>query len=367
MGRQPRIRAKTATWTGCVNDFTDTVPNLPRAVEREPSVPPKAARKSRATAAERPKSSRPTVLLDAIPKRLGAYEIIGVLGQGGMARVYLAEHSIIGKRVAIKMPLPIFAACSATHDVFLREARVVSTISHRNVVDVYDFSVDERGIPYCVMELAAGETLSARLEREPLLMSQTLDVIIAITDAISAVHAAGYLHRDIKSENIILTIDGRRLEPKLTDFGIAKALDPDSEELTEGMVGTPRTMAPEQIAQDEVDERTDIWALGVLLFEMLTGQLPFPTGRTLREDIVAIVTEPPRPLPPEFPDDIRAIVERCLRKDPEERPKSAQKLADLLRAARSRYLNRHRMIERALVADEAWSVIAELEAELRAA
>jgi serine/threonine-protein kinase len=318
MGTVCRQRAATATWSGSSAEI-----ELP-----------------------------PAVVVDTSPPQLGPYRLLRVLGEGGMARVYVAEHTIIGKQVAIKTLLPQFALSREAREMLVREARIAGGLRHPNLVDIYDFATDDYGRPYYVMELAIGETLTQRLERGPLPLSQCLDITIRLADAVAAIHGAGYLHRDIKSDNVLLTSDGRRIVPKLIDFGIAKALGQTIDHCSEGMVGTPRTMAPEQISQDAVDERTDIWALGVLFYEMLTGHLPFPIGCTVREDLVAIVTEPPRPLPLALTKDIRAIVEACLRKDPEERPPTAVALVDLLRAALGEYLARHKAIERVLAAGE---------------
>ncbi len=288
------------------------------------------------------------------------YRLLEVIGEGGMARVYLAEHTVLGKRVAIKTLLPQFEFCFDAHELLLREARIAGAVRHPNLVDVYDFATDSNGRPYYVMELAAGETLGQRLSSGPLLLSQGLDLIINIADAVAAVHEAGYLHRDIKAENVLLSSDGRRIVAKLIDFGIARPIAPDPEHRYEGMVGTPRSMAPEQISQDAVDERTDIWALGVLFYEILTGEMPFPTGTSTREDLVAVLTEPPRPLPLDVTADIRAIVGDCLSKEAEHRPPSAAVLVARLRAAQGRYLARHDLVERALE-DEAWPALGPLE------
>ena len=263
-----------------------------------------------------------------------------------MARVYAAEHAILRKRVAIKTLLPQVGRCAAARELLMREARIAAEINHPNVVDVYDFAIDDAG-PYYVMELATGHTLADRLQQGPLSLPQCLDICIRLADAVAAIHAAGYIHRDIKSENVVLTTIGRRLEPKLIDFGIAKALDPNpNTNQLEGMIGTPQTMAPEQISQDTIDERTDVWALGVLFYEMLTGHLPFPTGCTTRDDLIAIVTEPPLPLPLGLQSQVHEIIDACLSKDPEERLPSAAALVDRLRAARRRNLASRRAIER---------------------
>ncbi|HTM20135.1 MAG TPA: serine/threonine-protein kinase [Kofleriaceae bacterium] len=270
-----------------------------------------------------------------VPLQLGPYRLLGILGEGGMARVYAAEHEILRKRVAIKTLLPELADHPVINEMFLREARIAGSIRHRNLLDIYDFVTDERGRPYCVMELAPGETLARRLERGPMRVVRALDVAIALADAVAAIHAAGYLHRDIKSDNVLLTPERGRLVPKLFDFGIARAIEPDPDEDEAGIVGTPSVMAPEQVAQDAVDERTDLWGLGVLLYEMTTGDLPFPPHATVREDLVCIVTEAPQPLPDELGPELRAVIDACLAKDPADRPPSAAVLVDTLREARA--------------------------------
>lgn len=282
-------------------------------------------------------------------ERLGAYELLGLLGEGGMARVYLAEHTVIERRVAIKRLLPALARFPEAHALFLREARITASIRHPNLVDVYDFGNDDAGRPYYVMELALGETLASRLARGPLLLSQALDVAIVLAEAVAAIHQAGYLHRDIKSENVLLGRDGRRHVPKLIDFGIARAIGPGGETPVEGVVGSPRTMAPEQIAQENIAETTDVWALGVLLYEMVTGRLPFASsapGATFRDDMLAIVTDPPRPLPAHIDAGVARVIAACLTKDPAGRPPTATDLAERLRAAQAAYLERRGMAPR---------------------
>lgn len=343
-------RAGTATWSGSGTQWCDTIPDQPLincAIGTQPGTAP-------AISAARSRGM------------LGPYRLLEELGQGGMARVYLAEHELLRRRVAIKTLLPQFAGYDLAREMFVREARIAGMIRHPHLVPVYDFVDDPVDGPYYVMEYTPGETLATRLRRGRPPLSQCFDIGIHVADALAAVHAAGYLHRDIKSENVLLTLDGRRIVPKLIDFGIAKPLGPDDDDAPMGIVGTPRTMSPEQVAQEPIDERADIWAMGVLLYEMLAGELPFPTGCTIRDDLVAIVTEPHKPLPALIAADLRAIVDACLAKEPSDRPASAADLAARLRTARATYLDQHDLIERALVADEAWSVIAELEAELAA-
>jgi serine/threonine protein kinase len=278
-------------------------------------------------------------------ERLGVYQVKGLLGVGGMARVYLGENTLVERPVAIKRLLPELAAHPEAHAMFLREARINGAIRHPNLLEIYDFGYDADGRPYFVMELARGDTLAERLEAGPLLVSRALDYAIAITWAVAAVHEAGYLHRDLKADNVMLAVsDDRRLTPKLIDFGIACRMD---EAGPVEIVGTPRMMAPEQVARDRVDQRTDIWGIGVMLYEMLAGRLPFDPGATVRDDLLAIVTEVPHPLPRGVHPEVCSIVEACLSKDPDDRPRSAAVLAEELLEAQDRYLASRGMIARA--------------------
>jgi len=283
--------------------------------------------------------ARPTVPASADGERLGMYVVERLLGEGGMARVYRARHTTLDRTVAIKRLLPELAGLPEAHGLLLREARIAGSIRHPNVVDIFDFGYDTVGRPYYVMELAAGETLAQRLEGGPLGASQALDIAIEVADVVAAVHATGYVHRDIKADNVMVARVGERLAVKLIDFGIACRVDEPAGRI-EGIAGTPRTMAPEQVANDPIDERTDVWGLGVLLYEMLTARLPFEARGSLRDDLLAIVTEAPRPLPDELDGPLCAIVEACLSKEPGGRPAGAAALASELRALRSRQRRR---------------------------
>ena len=278
-------------------------------------------------------------------ERLGVYQVKGLLGVGGMARVYLGENTLVERPVAIKRLLPELAHHPEAHAMFLREARIAGAIRHPNLLEIYDFGYDADGRPYFVMELARGDTLAERLDAGPLLLSRALDFAIAITDAVTAIHANGYLHRDIKADNVMLACDDRRLTPKLIDFGIACKIDGASE-MVESVVGTPRIMAPEQVARDRVDPRTDIWGIGVLLYEMIAGRLPFDAHGSVRDDLMAIVTESPHPLPRGVDPDICSVVEACLSKDPDDRPSTAAGLGEELREVQERYLASRGMITR---------------------
>jgi serine/threonine protein kinase len=327
-----QLRAMTATFTGSTGaGYDENARTRPRVVVR-------------GCASKRD---------EKLWQRLGPYELLALLGEGGMAQVFLAEHTIMGRMVAIKQLAPALAKYPDAHTLFLREARIAASIRHPNIVDVYDFGCDPDGRPYYVMELAAGETLARRLVRGPLLTNQTFDTAIVLADAVAQIHDAGYVHRDIKSENVMLVRDGRRLVPKLIDFGIARRLHPepdDPDARPEGsVVGTLRTMAPEQITLDEIDERTDVWALGVLIYEMIAARVPFDEGGTSRDEMLAIVTEPPRPLPEHADPGLRGIVEACLAKDPNDRPASADDLVERLRDAQNGYIGRRGFVPRGRV------------------
>ena len=262
---------------------------------------------------------------------LGCYEVECQLGEGGMAAVYLARHAVIDRAVAIKRLAPELAHLPEAHALFLREARIAGAVRHPGVVEVFDFGYDAQGRPYFVMELARGTTLMERVQRGPLPVAHALEIAVGVTDAVAAVHRAGYVHRDIKSENVMLTDDGRRHVPKLIDFGIACSLDGAGAEVGAGVVGTPRIMAPEQVAREPIDGRTDIWGIGVLLYEMICARPPFAPGASVRDDLLAVVTDAPAPLPEDLHPDVADLIGACLSKDPDGRPASAEALLEELR------------------------------------
>ena len=218
----------------------------------------------------------------------GRYRLEAVLGRGGMATVYAARHEVTGRRVAVKLlhPRPDWSATEVER--LLREARISARLGHPNVVEVVDAGTDEDGAPFIAMELLRGESLRARLEREGRFDVATATRIArAVLSALSAAHDAGIVHRDVKPENVFLARrEGDDERVLLLDFGISKVLKSHNgsiapETLTEtgAIVGTVAYMSPEQLRGEEVDGRTDLWATGVLLYELLTGRTPF-TGKT---------------------------------------------------------------------------------------
>jgi len=220
------------------------------------------------------------MMLNPASRRLGRYELHSYLGSGGMSDVYVALHTGLRKRVALKLLRPSLRYDVAAVERFLREGECAARVRHPNVVDVSDVGMDD-GVPYLVMELLEGETLAQKLDREgPLGIQCAVDILLPILDAVAAAHGAGVLHRDVKPANIVLAraADGS-LQPKLVDFGIALLREDSSDDDRKlGPLGTPPYMSPEQARGEEVDERSDQFSIGSVLFEMLTAREPFGGG-----------------------------------------------------------------------------------------
>ncbi|NOK01938.1 MULTISPECIES: serine/threonine-protein kinase [Myxococcus] len=258
------------------------------------------------------------------------YEIAGVLGRGGMGTVFLANHlRLRGRQVAIKV-LRHDAGMGAEAFVrFRREAEIASKLGHPNIVEVLDFDSLEDGSPYMVMECLRGMPLSRRLRKGPMTLEEVFSCARQMGSALQAAHRAGIVHRDLKPGNVFLVpteVGGVMMEHvKLLDFGISKVIDSQSVHTQGGiLLGTPQYMAPEQATgkNGEVDPRTDIFAFGCLVYEMLARRLPFRDNGNLPELIYRIVYDPPEPLEalvPDLPDHVIAAVEKSLEKRPEDR------------------------------------------------
>jgi serine/threonine-protein kinase len=272
----------------------------------------------------------------AVGARLGEYEVTGKLGEGGMGVVYAGRQPVIEKKVAIKV---LSAGCLSRPELvhrFVEEARAVNRIGHPNIVDIFSFGALPDGRQYFVMELLAGESLAARLARGPATVEELRAWTAQIGKALIAAHEAGIVHRDLKPENIWLSSRHGETSVKLLDFGIAKLLDAEagSVTVTGMMMGTPMYMAPEQAMGREVDPRTDIYSLGVVLYEACTGVLPFQgaTATAIALQHVQATPDPPsrhRPLPPA----LDAVILRCLAKGPENRPETVRELVREVEAA----------------------------------
>jgi serine/threonine-protein kinase len=269
--------------------------------------------------------------------RLGPYEILSAIGAGGMGEVYRARDTRLDRNVAVKILAVTLAGDPQFRERFEREARTISQLTHPHICTLYDVG-EQDSTAFLVMELLDGETLADRLRKGALPLAEALKVAIQIGDALSAAHRRGIVHRDLKPGNVMLTKAGA----KLLDFGLAKASGPvvsgaglsmlptTPPNLTaQGTIlGTFQYMAPEQIEGQEADARTDIFAFGVVLYEMVTGKKAF-TGKTHVSLISSILKDAPRPiveLQPLTPPPLDHIVSRCLAKDPDERWQAASDL-----------------------------------------
>ena len=279
-----------------------------------------------------------------IGQQLGNYRIDGVLGVGGMGVVYLAHDERLGRKVGLKL-LPRALVRDETQLERLKfEARTVSALNHPNIVTVHEIGQVE-STHFIAIEFIEGVTLRERIRRAPVPPDEALEIMIQVTSALCVAHGAGIVHRDIKPENIMIRPDGY---VKVLDFGIAKSSrggETLGEPVTLGgptktqlgvILGTVRYMSPEQARGDVVDARSDIWSLGVVLFEMLTGTTPFD-GNTPREVREALLRDEPPSLEAgdhAVPPALQKTVEKCLRKDPGQRFQSSEELLGALRSAR---------------------------------
>jgi len=274
--------------------------------------------------------------------RLGPYEILGQIGAGGMGEVYRARDARLQRDVAIKVLPASFSADPDRLRRFKAEARAASALNHPNILTIHDIGTDE-GAPYLVSELLKGESLRDRLQRGPLGTATAVDIAGQVADGLAAAHEQGIVHRDLKPENLFVLPDGR---VKILDFGLAKLTGPDRSpfdhdgsltapvETESGLVmGTLGYMSPEQLRGGTVDNRSDIFSLGAILYEMLTGRRAF--SRSTPADMISAVLNEEPPLIPGTVEGLahglERIVRRCLEKDPETRFRSARDLAFALR------------------------------------
>jgi serine/threonine-protein kinase len=263
------------------------------------------------------------------------YRVERLIARGGMGAVYAATHLVSGKRVALKWMLPALGQIQGARERFIREACATARIDHPNIVDIYDVG-DEGGSVYLVMEYLHGETLSERLERERIPIQEAIGLIIPALRGVAAAHSHDVIHRDLKPDNILLcrTTGGESLEPKVLDFGISKITGGDARNhsLTRSgaVLGTPYYMSPEQVrGARDVDRRTDVYAFGVMLYEIFTGQRPFD-AETYNQLILKIVTDTPAPmatLNPAIDPRLVQIVEHAMARDPALRLPTIEALA----------------------------------------
>ncbi len=292
-------------------------------------------------------------------QRLSHYEIISLIGEGGMGEVYLAKDTILGRRVALKL-LPSYISNDPDRlRRFKQEARTASSLSHPNVCVIHEISETDDGRPFIAMEHVEGVTLRQRIEQRGMKLGDALDIAIQIADALRGAHEAGVVHRDIKPENIMIRRDGY---VKVLDFGLAKLTERrnsrDGVTMSTLLVnsspgtvmGTAGYMSPEQARGVSVDERTDIWSLAVVLYEMVTGHIPF-AGPTPTDVVVAIVEKEPPPISHyvvDVPAELERIVKKALRKDAEERYQIVREMATDLRTLRKE-LERDSQLDRSII------------------
>src|SRR5260370_4785800 len=256
--------------------------------------------------------------------KVGPYEIVALLGAGGMGEVYRARDSKLGREVALKLLPPQFMTDADRVARFEREARLLASLNHSHIGAIYGLE-DSGNVSALVLELVEGDTLGDRVRRGPLPLAEALAIAQQVAEALDAAHRAGIMHRDLKPSNVKSTPDG---VVKVLDFGLAKALAAEGSgpDLLESptmpgtiagvILGTAAYMSPEQARGQRVDKRTDTWAFGCVLFEMLTGFSAF-ARETVTDTIAAVVSAEPewKSLPADTPASIRRLLTRCLQKD----------------------------------------------------
>ncbi|HZI09811.1 MAG TPA: serine/threonine-protein kinase [Myxococcus sp.] len=272
---------------------------------------------------------------------LGSYQLERLLGEGSMGQVFQARHVRLGRQVALKVLRPAFAHDSSFVQRFFQEARSVNQINHEHIVEIFDFVEDaEHGHVYCVMELLRGQCLSALLKEEQLSVMRIRRIAVQVCAALGAAHQLGVVHRDVKPDNLFVTHKAGQADfVKVLDFGVAKVLTAEgtSGTLDGTIIGTPTYMSPEQAAGLPVDQRADVYGLGTVLYEMLSGRPPF-VAPNFGQLMVKVITEPAPPLPSHTPSGepvpqaLAQLTLRCLAKEPGDRPQSLSEVITALLA-----------------------------------
>jgi serine/threonine protein kinase/Tfp pilus assembly protein PilF len=260
---------------------------------------------------------------ELVGEKIGSFEIVEIIGRGGMGVVYLARDTKLDRSVAIKSMPSKLTDDSTTRMRLGREAKLLASLNHPNIAVIHDIIEQDKGTGYLVLEYVPGETLTERIAREPLTLEQALSIGQQIAEAVSVAHKKGIVHRDLKPSNIKITPESR---VKVLDFGLAKVPVPEgkSSEITATepgrIIGTPAYMSPEQARGKSTDHRTDIWSFGCIMYQMLTGHFPFE-GETASDTLAHIIERQPdwEALPQETPENIRALLQRCLEKEPDQR------------------------------------------------
>jgi serine/threonine-protein kinase len=283
------------------------------------------------------------IVSGVIGETINNYRISGLIGEGGMGAVYLAEHPFMGRKAAIKVLRREFAEDPSLVERFMNEARAANAIRHPNIIDIIDVGRMPNGIPYLMMEFLEGESLSQRIARGTLPLGEAMDIMLQTTSALAAAHGKGIVHRDLKPDNLYLVPDdsapgGIRL--KVLDFGIAKLRGDlsggGSKTQAGSLMGTPPYMSPEQCrgVTDEIDHRTDVYAMGIILYEMLCGAPPF-VSEGWGDVVLAHLTKPPpspRSRNSAIPESVEVIIMKALAKSVNDRFSSAAEMRTALRS-----------------------------------
>ncbi len=269
------------------------------------------------------------------PSHFGRYRVLRELGRGSMGVVYHAHDPHIDRPVALKVLRHDRVMSQEFVERFLKEARAIGRLSHPHIVNVYDVGEDH-GTVFIAMEFIEGRALNACMVGEAFDLERIAELTVQVAEALDYAHGRGIVHRDIKPSNIIVQPDG---SVKITDFGIARIEDPAATQHTQAgdILGTPAYMSPEQVLGKQVDGRSDLFSLGVILYELVCGRRPF-AGKAIGTVLTAIVQEePPTPaaVRPDLPESVARVISRCLQKDPEARYRTGRELARAVRAWRA--------------------------------
>jgi len=300
--------------------------------------------------------------------RLGSYRVLGVLGAGGMGVVFRAEDPVLRRQIALKVMLPQYASQPAAKARFLREARSQAAVEHNHIIHIHQVAED-RDVAYITMPLLKGQTLADALKANPTVpVAEAVRIAREMGEGLAAAHDSGLIHRDIKPANIWL--EGRNRQVKVLDFGLARAEADGADAVTQegAIIGTPAYMSPEQATGEPLDNRTDLFSLGVVLYQMLTGQQPF-TGKNTPAILVSVTSHtPPRPaeLNPQVPAELDALTMRLLAKAPDNRPASAEAVVDALREMESgmNVTGRFPVVSASATAADPWGSVAVTEPDL---
>ncbi|GAA1630104.1 protein kinase [Catellatospora bangladeshensis] len=259
----------------------------------------------------------------------GRYELLDLIARGGMGEVWRADDLVLGRRVAVKALLPALAGEAGFTARFRAEARAMAALSHPGIVEIYDYGHAD-GVAYLVMQFVEGESLRALVDRDGAVDPHlAMGLLAQAADAIHAAHRQGIVHRDVKPSNLLLRPDGRLA---LTDFGIARMVAGDRLTAADEILGTSSYLAPEQVTGAEIGPATDVYALGVVAYELVTGDRPFNADTPLAVALQHVNDDPPA-LPADVPRPVRALIMRALAKEPDERWPSAAALAQASRSA----------------------------------